>query len=272
MYKSSSKKEATKTCKTFTLRDVNVGQVITHDQLKQVIKLQLAGDVTDDFDVGYYQATTVVSIRSTQDVIEVWNDVKKGVKVVLWCDGLKESNLTKAKSRKRSKKRIDSDLDSDEDVIVTSGRSASKKKKSDKDEQLEKTVNELKELHEQQYTLMQYRIWGEMIIGGLYSSKTEAPNTSMFSRAGGKEPKKRYEVAEAVGEVAKEIKSAIAGVVPSAKHASTSLVASPAKSIDNQSKYYKQLGDLNELRNSGVLTEEEYLCEKEAITITLRKL
>ena len=245
--------------------------MITRDQLKQVIKLQLAGDVTDDFDVGYHQATTVVSIRSTQDVIEVWNDVKKGVKVVLWCDGLKESDLTKAKSRKRSKKRIDSDSDSDEDVIVTSGRSASKKK-SDKDEQLEKTVNELKELHEQQYTPMQYRIWGEMIIGGLYSSKTEAQNISMFSRAGGKEPKKRYEVAEATGEVAKEIKSAIAGVVPSAKHASTSLVASPAKSIDNRSKCYKQLGDLNELRNSGVLTEEEYLREKEAIMITLKKL
>jgi len=49
----------------------------------------------------------------------------------------------------------------------------------------------LKELHEQQYTPMQYRIWGEMIIGGLYSSKTEAPNTSVFSRAGGKEPKKK---------------------------------------------------------------------------------
>ena len=269
MCKSSSKKEAAKTCKTFTLRDVNV---ITRDQLKQVIKLQLAGDVTDDFDVGYYQATTVVSIRSTQDVIEVWNDMKKGVKVVLWCDGLKESNPTKAKSRKRSKKRIDSDSDSDEDVIVTSGRSASKKKKSDKDEQLEITVNELKELHEQQYTPMQYRIWGEMIIGGLYSSKTEAPSTSMFSRAGGKEPKKRSEVAEAVGEVAKEIKFVIAGVVPSAKHASTSLVAGPAKSIDNRSKCYKQLGDLNELRNSGVLTEEEYLREKEASMITLRKL
>ena len=60
--------------------------------------------------------------------------------------------------------------------------------------------------------------------------------TSMFSRAGGKEPKKRSEVAEAVGEVAKEIKSAIAGVVPSAKHASTSLVASPAKSMDLMQK------------------------------------
>ena len=113
-----------------------------------------------------------------------------------------------------------------------------------------------------------------MIIGSLYSSKTEAPNTSMFSRAGGKESKKKSEVAEALGEVAKHLSCAIAGVVPSAKHASTScsVVASPAKSIDNRSKCYKQLGDLNELRNSGVLMEEEYMCEKGAIMKTLKKL
>jgi len=150
--KSGSMKEAATKCKTFTLRDVNVSQVITRDQLKRVIKLQLAGDVTDDFDVGYYQATTVISIRSPQDVMEVWNDVKKGVKVILWCDGLQESNPTTAKSRKRSRKKSYSDSDSDKDIIVTSGRSANKKKKTDKDEQLEKIVNELKELHEQQYT------------------------------------------------------------------------------------------------------------------------
>ena len=274
--KSSSKKEAVKTCKTFTLRDVNVAQVVTRDQLKRVIKQQLDDDVIDNFDVGYYQAATVVTIRSPQDVMEVWNDVKKGVKVVLWCDGLKESNSTTAKPRKRSKKMIDSDSDSDEDAVVTSGRSAKKKKKSDNDEKLEKIVNELKELHEQQYTPMQYRIWGEMIIGGLYLSKTKAPNTSMFSRAGGKEPKKKSEVAEALDEVAKHLSSAFAGVVPSGKHASTStsysVVASPAKSIDNRSKCYKQLGDLSELRSSGVLTEEEYLHEKEAIMITLKKL
>jgi hypothetical protein len=64
VWKSSSKKEAVKTCKTFTLRNVNVGQVITCDQSKQLIKLQLDDDVTDDFDIGYYQATIVVTIRN----------------------------------------------------------------------------------------------------------------------------------------------------------------------------------------------------------------
>ena len=91
VHKSSSTKEEQKTCKTSTLRDVNVSQVITRDQL---IKIQLADDVTDDFDVRYYQSNTIVSIRSPQDVMEVWSDVKKGNKVVLWCDGLKDRNTT----------------------------------------------------------------------------------------------------------------------------------------------------------------------------------
>jgi hypothetical protein len=83
--------------------------------------------------------------------MEVWNYVKKGVKIILWCDGLKESNPITSKSKKRSKKNIDSDSDSEEETVaITSGRMASKKKKSDKDEQLEKIVTELKEVHEQQ--------------------------------------------------------------------------------------------------------------------------
>lgn len=137
---------------------------------------------------------------------------------------------------------------------------------------LEETVTELKELHGQQFTPMQYRIWGEMIIGGLYSSKTESPNTSMFSRAGGKEPPKRKsDVAVALGEVAKQVSAAFSGALPSTKSSSSS-TASPAKSIDNRSKCYKQLGELNDLRNAGVLTEEEYQSEKGAIMGTLKKL
>ena len=53
-------------------------------------------------------------------------------------------------------------------------RRSTGKKKSDKDKQLEKIVNGFKELHQQWYAHMQYQIWGEMIIAGLYSSKTEA--------------------------------------------------------------------------------------------------
>ena len=80
--KSVPKKDAC--VKTFTLRNVDIEQVSTRDQLKAVIRSQLTDDVIirGDFDVGYYQASTVVTIRSPQDVREVWNDVKQGCPLV----------------------------------------------------------------------------------------------------------------------------------------------------------------------------------------------
>lgn len=201
--------------------------------------------------------------------MELWHDIKQGVKHVLWCDGLKESSTVNAsKTRKRSKKKNDSESDSDEDVETVTNK---KKKQYRKDEKLEEVVGELKAQHGQQYTPMQYRIWGEMIIGGLYSSKTECPSTSMFVRAGGNQPKKKSDVAEALSEVAKHVSAAFSGAVPLGRSASGT-TASPAKSIDNRSKCYKKLGELNSLKSAGVLTEDEYQCEKEAIMATLKKL
>ena len=137
---------------------------------------------------------------------------------------------------------------SDEDVTVTSG---SKKKKFDKDAKLERLVSELKEQHGQLYTPMQYRFWGEMINGGLHSSKTESPDSSMFLRAGGKQPKRKSEVAEALTEVAKHTSAAFSGAIPT--NSTNTAGASPRKSIENRSKCYKQLSDLNDLRSNGVL-------------------
>ena len=53
--------------KTSTLHDVNLDQVGTHDQLKQVISTHLTDDVARGFDVEYYQASTVVTIRRPRD-------------------------------------------------------------------------------------------------------------------------------------------------------------------------------------------------------------
>jgi hypothetical protein len=81
-------------------------------------------------------------------------------------------------------------------------------------------VTDLKELHGQQYTPMQYRIWGEVIVGGLYSSKSECPSTSMISRAGGKEPlKKKSDVAEALGRW-QSMSFAFSGAIPSTRSSS----------------------------------------------------
>ena len=52
----------------------------------------------------------------------------------------------------------------------------------------------------------------------------------------------------------------------------SNLGSSPAKTIDNRLKCYKQLGELKDLKESGLLSEEEYAAEHEAIMGTLKKL
>ena len=96
-----------------------------------------------------------LALGAPKDVTEILHDIKQRVKHVLWCDhdGLKESRtVNTSKTRKRSKN--DSESDSD-DVVETVANK--KKKQCCKDEKLE-VVSELKALHGQQYTPMQYRI------------------------------------------------------------------------------------------------------------------
>jgi len=93
----------------------------------------------------------------------------------------------------------------------------------------------------------------------------------MFARAGGGTPNRRSDqgVAAALTRVANQISGALSPV-PTSSHSTTG--TSPAKIIENRSKCYKQLSELNNLKAAGVLTEEEYQLEKEAVMTTLKTL
>ena len=46
----------------------------------------------------------------------------------------------------------------------------------------------------------------------------------------------------------------------------------PGKIIENRSRCYKQLGELMNLKASGVFSEEEYSSEREAVMASLKAL
>ena len=258
----STKKEA----KTFTLRNVNPIITKTCERLKDLIREQLMDDIIPyDFDVGYIEGNTVVSLRTTQDILEVWSSINQGKKVMMWCDGLKE-DVTQKSTRKRKNR-------SEDDI---SGFNA-KKSKEEKDKRVDKVISSLKEAHATNYTNMQYRIWAEMIIGGIYSSYDSPPNSSMFMRAGGGSttPKsKSPDMNQSLSDIAKCLNNVLSPPHSSGMSSSgtSSSGTSPAKSIDSRSKCYKQLGELNDLRIAGVLDEEEYLIEKKAVMTILKKV
>ena len=218
-----------------------------------------------DFDVGYYQGSTVVSIRSRQDLTEVWNDVKAKKKVTLWCDGLKEEECPKNKKRKQAE--LDSEESDDEEADYRRKSGNKKRKYKLKDKRLEGIVADLKQKHGNTYTALQYHIWAELIDGDLACS-TEPPENSMFSRAGrgagGSTTQKKTQ--SDVSEVLTEIAKHISGTFNPPSNSGSN------QSIDNRSKCYKQLSELNDLKLAGVLTEEEYTVEKGAIMNALKKL
>ena len=101
----------------------------------------------------------------------------------------------------------------------------------------------------------------------------DPPNTTMFIRAGGGTLCKRKieqdsSVAHTLTEAATAITSALSPRVAANLGPG---VGSPAKLIESQSKLYKQLSELQTLRRSGVLTEEEYKAEKYVIMELLKQ-
>ncbi len=67
----------------------------TCKKLREAIQRQLPDDIIrGDFDIGVVRGNTVVSIRSERDILEVFNDLKCGVKITLWCDGLRDVNVS----------------------------------------------------------------------------------------------------------------------------------------------------------------------------------
>ena len=123
----------------------------------------------------------VVIIRTSEDMDDIWKELKKGNKALLWCDGLKSDS---APCRKRGRV-----ADDEEDIDQLAA--TTKKSKEVKEDKVKDIIQELKDKHGSKYNQMQYRIWSEMLVNEVHGSVDDPPSTSMFSRAGGKvTPKK----------------------------------------------------------------------------------
>ena len=195
--------------------------------------------------------------------------MKRGGKVILWCDGLREAKTSNSRKRKRQDS---DDFESDED----SQRKSSKKKTSqpEREKRVEEAVKMLQELHGTKYTQIQYRIWAEMNTSNYHQSLETPPTNSMFVRAGNSEKPnkgkgKDASMTEAFTQMAKEISNALS---PATTPRARPQVSSPGRLIDDRSKCYKQLNELNNLKSSGILSEEEYQSEKGAVMANLKLL
>ena len=253
--------------------------------LKKLIKKQLCDDVIawGEFDVGYINnkwGEKVISIRSAEDLLEVWKEIKaQGNKVQLWCDGLKTGQREEQTRKKRKLVNSESDDDDSDD-----DHPKKKSAREQRDEKLKQAVETLNEKHGSSYTPMQYCIWSELHANGMHTDLDKPPNNSMLKRAGSNTPstnKKQSdstnpEMAQALTQTDNQVSSAIVTAFTpqsTSNCPSTSQTGiSAAKVIENRSKCYRQLTDLQNLRSQGLLGEEDYFHEKDAIMGILKKL
>lgn len=248
-----------KESKMFTLRNLDPNRIVSCKDLMREIQVQLSEDMTgSSFDVGFIQGNSAVSIRSNENLVEIWDLVQKGKNIVLWCDGI----VLAKENRKRSAR-----VDSDDDSEIEQKRRSKKKKKDDSviEDKVEEMVQKLKAKHgNTTYTQMQYRIWSEMIVGGIHVSQNEHPETTMFARCGSAVSAKKRSSSNVV--------KAIADALSPKQNSGSNQGHSPARVIENRSRYYKQLTELKNIQVNGILTSEEYASEREAVMASLKTL
>ena len=131
-------------------------------QLRKEILKQFGEDLVSsdfNFSVGYIKGSTKLSIRSCEDIEDIWSSVSRGENVTLWCDKVRDS--------------IDdaSGSDSDDPDITRKSKGNKKQKMSAleaKNERIEGIVASLREKHATAYTTIQYRLWAEMVDVGTH--------------------------------------------------------------------------------------------------------
>ena len=143
-------------------------------------------------------------------------------------------------------------------------------------QQVQDTVDQLKAKYGSSYTQMQFRIWAELIVGGMCSIDRPPCNNSMFKRAGAGDGASKRNESHVTQALTNVITAALSAKDNQESQQSTprpsTSISNPAKLIENHSKLYKQLSELKNLKGCGVLDDEEYATEKATIMDLLKQL
>ena len=191
-----------------------------------------------NFQLGYYKKSEKRWIHNQRDLKEALELMKHNEKFTLWCVGLSHDKATKKNKHQRETDSPDHDPELETERCAQP--SSAKKKKLSSKEERETRVSELKkdlsQRHGPKYSGVQYRLWAEMIVGGMHESLTEAPSAPMF---GAKRPcrqsSQNSELSEALTGMATTIVSMLSPqnqVKDTQSTAVCSSYASPNKAAD----------------------------------------
>jgi len=148
---------------TYVLRDIPKESLSSPMDLKEELYKQFGNDLVSpslSFAVGYVKGSSTVSIRTPDDMNDVWKmpGTIRG-NTVLWCE--------KAVKKRGSSFASDEDIESEDEFGPLPKRKKTKVSALDqKIRRIDNLVEKLKAKHEGKFTNIQLRLWAEVVDGG----------------------------------------------------------------------------------------------------------
>ena len=215
------------------------------------------GDAVPDegeFNVGYFEGKqhTKKWLVTSQDLKAMYSYFQGKPCLSLWCDGSKdqqEDDHEETAPRKKTKKETKKET-----------------KRHEREDELEDVFQQLKKRHGSEYSGPQLRLWARMYVANTHDDLDHPPNVPIIT--GSVQRPRRESLSDAFSNAA----TAFAKAFSPQPTASPSTSCSPTKVVDIRMKNLEQLRCLQQLREDGILTEEEFCVQKSIVLKSLNKL
>lgn len=217
-------------------------------------------DLSDDlnFQVGYYMGKNGAKrwIIEPRDLESMYSAFKKGTEIHLWCEGKQpeHNGSQEPPAPKRSKTSTRRELF---------------------EEEVDEIFKKLREKHED-FEGPKLRLWARLLHSGRYDDYDNPPNIPLITGSSSSSKKTKDTMKEALTgaatAVVKMLQSSSSERQVSERSPSTTSAyyASPLKTAQLRSSCLEDLKKIKELYEDGVLTEKEFMEQKESILNSLK--
>ena len=229
-------------------------------KLVEEFKEQVPNSLT--FNVGYFegQQHSKSWLVSRDDLNAMYAKYPRG-DITLWCDGKSELVEDEAQTTKRK-------------------RDETSSRRQEKEDEVDEVYRELRDKHADKYSTPKLRLWARMVASKLHEDLDSPPDILAFCGSTPKRPRQQGSLSDVISGAAVAIVKALSSEAPkkvddptvTPRHLPAAACVSPAKSVELRMKNIEQLRYLQQLYDDGILSEKEYVEQKQSILSALRKL
>ena len=159
----------------------------------------------------------------------------------------------------------------DEEEEVPRKKQRRETKRSEREEELEDVFQQLKRRHGDEYSGPQLRLWAHMFVANTHDDLDHPPKVPLIVGHVKQQPH-RESLSDAFSNAANAFAKALSPATQSTSPSTSQSMCSPSKVVDIRMKNLEQLRCLQQLREDGILTDQEFLIQKSIVLKSLNQL